>query len=501
MIFECSLSYKVRGAAIALLAGAGVAIPVHAQIDNGLDTRLRLDQQLQQQRAKDEKQELKSAESLNASDSLVIDGQSYSVSNTVSDMGKALYVSVGRRQWADARRFLSGYERLPGHDPMLMHFAKGGLARSGGDLAEAERQYRALLTINPDFLPGQLEWARVLFENRKDREAKRAFEAIRTRLIEGGQQAQSVLQTVEALLAAFKKRQGWQGSLAVGPTYSDNVNQSSASYTCLLAADDGACVIERRVPDAIKAKGLSFEGALDRRIAISGHHGLRGRAIVFGDIYPDHHDFSQVTSIVRLGYDYQTASNGISIAPSFDLGTLGSSTLYRAWGVNVEWTHILSSRWMARVEANHRDFDYWLPGYLSQNGPLSDASLTIWHVASSSLTLFAGLDLAAKDAPSAVDAYRQWGGRIGANKMFGDTAGLLLIGSYRHRDNRAYSELFEARRSDDIFNATAITRLPVLQFAGLVPEVVLQHLRTRSSIDWLYSYKRTSFSLRLSRAF
>ncbi|MDX3911275.1 MAG: surface lipoprotein assembly modifier [Sphingobium sp.] len=259
--------------------------------------------------------------------------------------------------------------------------------------------------------------------------------------------------------------------------------------------------MERKVPDAIKAAGISFEGGINRRIALGGHSGLRGRTIFFGDIYPEHHDFSQATIITRLGYDYQTARDGLAISPSFDLGTLGSSTLYRAWGLNAEWTHIFSSKVMARLEANHRKFDYLLAGYQSQDGPLTDIGLTTWYVPARNWTLFAGLDFSAKDAPLSVDSYHQWGARLGVNKAFGQSASIMVIGSYRRRDFRAYSELFEAQRSDDQFNATVIARFPILKFAALTPEVVVQHNRVESNIDWLYSYKRTIASVRLSRAF
>lgn len=501
MMFRHCRPRTVHAVAFALFGSVGVATPIYAQIDNGQDTRLRLDQQLDRQRARQEEKGLEEADGPIVPDSLVIDGRTYSVGNNVNEMGKALYIAVGRRQWADARRFLRTYEELPDHDPMLVLYAKGGLARARGDLAEAEGQYRALLKFNPTFLPGQLELARVLFETRKDREAKQAFQTIRAQLVDSGQNAQGVLRTVIAFLGALKKRQAWQGSLSLGPIYSDNVNQSSASYTCLLANNDGACLVERKVPDAIKATGISFEGGINRRIAIGGHSGVRGRAIFFGEVYPNHNDFSQATIITRLGYDYQTARDGVAISPSFDLGTLGSSVLYRAWGINAEWTHIFSTKVIARLEANHRDFDYLLPGYQSQDGPLTDVSLTTWYVPSRNWTIFAGLDFATKDTPLAIDAYNQWGGRLGVHKAFGQSASLLVIGSYRRREFRAYSELFEAQRGDDQFNATAIARFPALKFLGLIPEAVVQHTRVESNIDWLYSYKRTTASLRLSYAF
>ncbi|WP_299008480.1 surface lipoprotein assembly modifier, partial [uncultured Caulobacter sp.] len=78
---------------------------------------------------------------------------------------------------------------------------------------------------------------------------------------------------------------------------------------------------------------------------------------------------------------------------------------------------------------------------------------------------------------------------------------LFLMGSYRHRRHRAYSELFEAQRRDRQFNVIGIARLPILKLGPLVPEIVVQHNRVTSNIDWLYSYKRTTASVRLSYAF
>jgi hypothetical protein len=75
------------------------------------------------------------------------------------------------------------------------------------------------------------------------------------------------------------------------------------------------------------------------------------------------------------------------------------------------------------------------------------------------------------------------------------------MGSYRFRRYRAYSDLFEAQRSDRQFNIIGIARLPILKLGRLIPDVVLQHTRVESNIDWLYSYRRTAASVRLSYAF
>lgn len=495
---QCNSRILLSGFGAALLTAA----PVVAQTDNASDTRLRLDQQLDRQRASREARAIEEAQALDGdTSSLTIDGQTYSVGNTVDEIGQALYISVSRKQWPDVRRFLAAYEKLDGHDPMLVEYALGALAREKRDLAAAERHYRALLAIKADFVPGQLELARVLFDNRKDRESKRAFQSVRDQLAAAGPQAEKVVGTVDTYLAALKRRRSWQGSIAIGPGYSSNLNQSSASYTCLLATDDGTCLIDRQVPPAIAAAGVNFEAALARDIPLDGHNGLRARAILYGDIYPEHHDYSQATAIARLGYQYQTARNAISLSPSFEIGSLGSSILYKAPGLNAEWTHTISPRALVRIEGNYRDFHYSDVAFAPQNGPQTDVAMTGWYSLTPTLTLFGGPDVVAKDADSSVEAYRQWGGRLGINKTFGNVASLFLMGSYRHRRHRAYSELFEAQRRDRQFNVIGIARLPILKLGPLVPEIVVQHNRVTSNIDWLYSYKRTTASVRLSYAF
>lgn len=484
------------------LAACLCAPLANAQTTSGQDTRLRLDQQLDRQRTDREARTIDEAQALDGdASSLTIDGQTYAVGNTVDEIGRALYVSVTRKLWRDVRRFLAAYQKTDGHDPMLVEYALGALAREKGDLAAAERHYRALLAIKADFIPGTLELSRVLFDNHKDREADSAFRAARELLAHDGPEAQGVIGTVDAYLGALKRRQSWQGSLAIGPGYSSNLNQSSASYTCLLATNDGTCLVDRQVPPAIAAAGVNFEATLARDVPLGGHSGLRARAILFGDIYPEHHDYSQATAIVRLGYQYQSARSAISLSPSFEMGSLGSSELYRAPGFNAEWTHTLSPRTLFRLEGNYRDFRYRDAAFAPQNGPLTDIAVTGWYSLTPTLTAFGGPDVVVKDTSSLVEAYHQWGTRLGINKAFGNVASLFLMGSYRYRRHRAYSELFEAQRKDRQFNIIGIARLPVLKFGPLIPELVVQHTRVESNIDWLYSYKRTTASARLSYAF
>ena len=489
----------LRLAGLLLLAGGGAA---HAQTAGSEDTRLRLDQGIERRSAEREARLIEAAGELDAPPiSIEIDGTTYAVGNDVDQMGQALYVAVARHQWADVRRFLKPYLAFADHDPLLVLYAEGALARQAGDLRAAEAHYRALLGLRADFLPARLELARVLFEDRQDREALRAFRDARAIVEAEGEKGAGVRKTIDGFIAALAQRRGWHGSLAIGPGYSSNLNQSSAGYTCLLADDDGTCLIDRTMPAPIGAAGVNFEATLGRRVPLGGHSGIMGRALLYGDVYARHSDFSQATLSTQIGYDRRAARSSVTLSPTFDLGSLGSGLLYRAWGVRAEATVDLSAKLALRLEASRKDFDYRQSGYRDHDGPLTEAYLTGWYAPAAGWTLFGGPDFSDKNTRDPVNAYRQYGVRGGVARQFGTAANLLLLASSRRRDYDAYSELLEAKRRDREQNYTAILKLPALAFAGLTPSLLVQHNRVESNVDWLYSYRRTAGSVRLEHAF
>lgn len=471
-----------------------------AQSAGGEDTRLRLNQGIDRRSAEAERQLLESVD-LPAPSTIEIDGQTYTVSNNASDMGQALYISVARKQWPDARRFLTAYRGLGDRDPMLVLYAEGALARQAGDLAAAEARYRELLALQPDFLPGQLELARILFERRKDGDALRAFRRVRTQAETQGDRAAGIRQTIDLFTQALDKRRGWQGAIAIGPSYSSNLNQSSASYACLLMGPDGVCLIDRKVPDPIEAMGVNFEGTLSRRVPLGGNGGILGRALLYGDVYPGQGAYSQATLSAQIGYDHQTVKGGYSLSPTFELSSFGPDILYSAWGLRAEGMVAPTPSTALRLETSRKVFDYRPRAYQDYDGALTEIYLTGWYAAAPGLGFFGGSDFADKTADSRANAYRQLGFRFGLNKSFGKAANLLAFTSLRWRDYRGFSDLLGAKRHDRDQNFVAIARLPVLRVAGLTPNILVQHNRVKSNVDWLYSYRRTVASLRLEHAF
>ncbi|WP_240700294.1 surface lipoprotein assembly modifier [Sphingomonas gei] len=489
------------------MASALAPIPVYAQAGTpgsaaGDDTRLRLDDGIDRRETDREREVLKGSDDLDAVPStIVIDGHTYTVSNNVNEMGEALYVSVVRRQWADVRRFLKAYLALDHHDPMLVLYAQGALARQEKDFVGAERFYRKLLALQPDFLPGRLELGRILFENHKDRDALATFRQARAELAGDGEKVAGVRKTVDAFINGLNRRGGWQGSIAIGPEYSDNLNQSSASYTCLLAGADGSCLIDRKVPDPIKAPGINLEGTISRRVPLGGRGGILSKAVVFGDVFPGNGRYSQTSLSTQIGYDHQSARASYTISPTFDLGSYGHHLLYTAWGVRAEGLLNLSQVAALRLELDHKTFDYKQPAYKDYGGGQTEAYLTGWYVLGHSWTLFGGPDFVDKSTDDPTNSFRQYGFRAGLNKPLGKGLNLLLLGSFHWRDYGAYSELLGAKRDDAEQDYVSVIKVPALSFAGLTPSILVQHNRVKSNVDWLYSYRRTAASFRLEYAF
>lgn len=461
------------------------------------DTRLRLDQTGERREAAREKRLVEDADT----SSIVIDGKTYSVGDTISDVGEALYVSLEKHSWNDARRFLARYETMAGADPMLLHYARGGLAREDGNLDRAEREYRELLALQDDFLPGQLELARVLFENQEDRDAEALFRRIGERLPASDEKTAGVRKSVDTFIDALKRRRGWQGSFAIGPSYNDNLNQTSASETCLLVGPDGTCFINRKVPPAIGSRGVNFEGSLLRRMPLSGHSGIYLRSFAFGDIYPGYSRYNQVTSVTQIGYDHRSAHDTWAIAPSFDAGTYGTGLLYTAWGGHAEWIHDVDASTTFKLETDRKQFRYKQPGYNAYDGALSDAFATLWYQLPRQWTVFGGLDLVDKNARDVTQGFRQRGARIGVVRAWGNAFTTYLSASFRYRDYAAYSDMLEARRHDVERNIIFILGMPRFRFMGLTPSVTAQINRVRSNVGWLYSYQRRQVSFRLEHTF
>ena len=467
------------------------------------DTNLRLNQTIDYRATKQERELLKDElPGDGTAPLLTIDGQTYSVGNNLNELGHAVYLSVQRQQWPQARDYLKRYIALPGHDPMLTAYANGALARADGNLDKAECDYRELLAIQPDFLPGRLELARVQFENRKDRDATVAFRLISSGLSPSDAQAMGLGKTVDSFIQALDHREDWQGSFAIGPTWSDNLNQSSEStVTYRYVTAEETILVKRSLPKAVSAHGQDYEATLNKRIAISGHHGLFVRSLLYGQAYEKESEYNEGTLINNAGYSYHDARNQYAFGPSYEFNTVGSDAMYSAWGLHGEWIHTLSATRMFKLEGDYKDMAYKHAINSNLDGGVTSVYATLFQVLPRQWTLFGGVDITDRNTRDRTMAYLQRGVRLGAAKDFDIGVSAVLFASYRKRQYDAYSAILDGRRNEDEQGYTFILRAPRLSVYDVVPSLTVKYNKVHSNIDWLYSYDKNSISLKLEKQF
>ncbi|WP_411851126.1 surface lipoprotein assembly modifier [Stenotrophomonas sp. LGBM10] len=476
----------------------GLALPLHAQ---ERDDMRRVLEQGAQLRSHAREQQLLAEDGQGARPVVTIDGQTYTVQRTANDVGQALYLALQHQQWAAAQRFLAEYLTLEDRDPLLVYYAQGALARVAGRYAAAADAYRALLAAQPGFLPARLELARVLFEDQQDREAATRFAAIETDLDGDDPRTDGVRRSVQRYRQALRDRATWTGAVAAGPTWSDNINRTSASRTCLLADGSGTCFIERQLPAAIAANGLDYDASLERRWALRGHHGAYARGLVYGQAFDDHAAYNEFNLAVQAGYSWRSGRHSAALAPSFDYQALGNSALFGAAGLHGEWSWTVSPRQLLKLEADWKVPRYRRTAYAEQYDGRSAAVYATWYQGlGARWTVFGGVDLLDSDAREASNGYRQYGVRLGAVRQWNGVSATVFT-ALRHRDYDAYSPLLAATRRDDEQGWIGVLKAERFAVAGLVPSLTLRYNQVDSSVGWLYGYDRTLVSLKLERAF
>jgi len=479
-----------------LLAATGQSATAQAQQD---DMRRVLEQSAEQRHEQQDKQRLQQADAEGPTPA--IDDRQQRVERTVDDLGQALYLSLQHQQWEVATRLLDEYVQLGGHDPLLRHYTRGALARAHGRHRQAAVEFQTVLAAQPGFLPARLELARVLAEDQRDHEAIQMFTAIAGDIDASDPNTEGVRTRIQSYLQALQARQRWKGAIAAGPAWSDNVNRSSASRTCLLGDGAGSCLVERRLPDHLAASGLDYDGNLERRLPLSGHHGLYMRAAAYGQVWRGHSAYNETNANMQAGYSWRSARQTFQLGPSFDYQALGNHALYGAAGVHGEWSYALDARTLLKLEGDWKRLRYrQRPLADRYDGDLRALYATWFRALDPHWTMFAGVDVTDNGATLDSDGFLQRGLRLGVTRQWrGITA--TVFASLRERRHHAWAPLLEARRHEREQNLIAILRSERLAMAGLVPSLSLRYTRVAGNVDWLHAYDRSMVSLKWERQF
>ncbi len=465
------------------------------------DTRRMLEMNVQRQAADRERDLLQSETTAPAGSTITIDGQTWQVEHSSPAVGQALYLSLQSQQWPEAQRFLNDYLTFADRDPLLVHYAQGLLARKRGDFSQSVAEFTALLNRQPGFLPARLELARTLFEDGQEREAENTFTETLESIDASDPKTVGVRKSIGLFRDALEQRQAWTGAFAFGPEWTDNVNRTSASQTCLLSIS-GQCYYERTLPKAISTTGISFDASVQRRIPIWQHHGLYIRSQLFGTQYRTHGDYNETTFSTQAGYSYRKGRHQIAVAPTFEYYDLGNDAFYGAWGAHAEWSYLAGSASLLKIESDYKAMRFRQQLYAQNfDGGQTSTYTTFYREVGAGVTLFGGIDFVDSTAEDKVNAYQQKGVRLGASVELPAGFQATVFSAYRQRDYGMYSPLLEMRRRDKEQNYTLVLKAVDWKVAGFVPLLTVRHNKVKSNVDWLYSYDRNDVSLKLEYAF
>jgi len=495
---------RVAALLLAALALPFALVPAVAQADED-DTR-RLLNQMERGAAERERSQLveEAPAGVDPASLITIGGTTYSVDNTLADLGPAIYVAINLRQWDKLRQFVDKYRRLPGHEVPLVLMAEGMLAREARDHRLAAARLRQALAAQPDFLRAKLELARVLFEDNQSAEATQLFAQISTAGI-----PDPVRPVIEGFQNALALRDAWHGSLSLGLGYNSNINQANGREDRLEVCYFFGCYsTTRKMPDPIASASLVYDLTLERRLQLAGHHHLLLRGIGYGRRYDKHQQgnpdvhYDEDTAILYAGYNYLDAQDDLALTPLFEHYRSDRQAKYQAAGLRLDWKRRLDERWQLGANAQRKRLRFQADArrYFDDYAE-SQYGVHASYMVDSATALYGGLGYTRRMQPEATARSRERMANLGVYRGFEAGVTLNATALYRHIRNDEADQFLGGRREDHQRILILNLGLPRLAFQGIVPNLYLKHTINDSNIAWAYRYRQTEAALKFEKRF
>lgn len=404
---------------------------------------------------------------------------------------------------------LAAYRKLPEADPLLLAHAEAELLRRQGKTAESARRYAALQARHPDDIRIRLDAGAVLAEDKQWREADALFESA---LREEGL-PETVADNIRLYRQAIAENNQWRFSGSLGLAHRDNINNVPPPYCTPLGCTDSR---------PLSAWGLDYTVEAAKNTPIKGHHNLLFRAHAAGTTYyfsrqsPYDHAFGRV----YLGWQRQTADSTLNLLPFYQFQLSGSHEfadkptreralphlLMRGGGVQAGWTHTLNPHLQYRLGAEGSVQRYQsAERRLRQNGRHYSLNAALTYAPSSNHSVFAA-----------------WGGglfrperrMIGGEtnnqahlrhtvsagwqahwpQLGGLESGLRVSHTWRRYRGVAWDADFVPRQRKNGETALRLTLAHrQLAWRGLMPQLVYEQERVRSTHKWAERRARTLF--------
>lgn len=413
----------------------------------------------------------------------------------IQQLTLAVLDAVNRREWFRADRLLRQYALVPQHDPALFSFVDASRLAAQGRYGAAIRGYRAVLQANPRFTRGALDLARVLYADNRLRDAREAFEQLRTLPL-----PPEVRRHVDEYLRALGQRGRLRLSLSMAAVREDNVNSASTVVDPCALVFNGAC-LQNRPGEKLGATGLSFEATLDKLWPLAGNHAWLLRSINHGNRFRHGDSHDNLVSTTYLGYQYASARNQLQLLPLFEIDDEGGRRVYHALGMRVGLQRVLGPR--AQVEAS---YEYkarrFASGLENLQGDLQSIGLFGSYVLRPDTLGYGSLNWRASGARLSVFAYHEQIARLGLHRSF-FAGGVTLNVAYTHRRRQAQAAnaVFGRRQRDHENGLYLQAALPGHQWQGLTPTLSYEYRDNRSSIAHAYNFQKNRLTLGFSTVF
>lgn len=413
---------------------------------------------------------------------------------TVGQAENIINNAIRQQNWAVLQQILSYYEKLTGHDPILVDYARAALFRSQENFRQAISALRRIIAIDPDLLYVRLDLAIMLYENKEYEASEDQF-----RKVDSIKLPSAVKDTVDRYLALIQKNMALSYNFGVDFIKTNNVNDASYQRELRL----GGLVFQKN-EEALPRKAIGFGYHLDlnKQFSIAGNHYLTTNFAINGKRYNENaSEFDETSAKVEVGYKYQILDAWIKIAPSVEQVWVADKSYMINQGIMVEYGQWLTHNWQSVTSYNLVNKNYAEDGQSYLNGYLQDGSLSLLYMMSPTFIIFGGGHYAYDDVTLHSESSVRSGINLGMITEFPWITTRLSV-RYDHRQFRDNHSFFTyIQRADDEYTAMLSVWHRNFYFYGVTPKLNYVYRKVDSNIPVFYSRKNQQLFLTFEKSF
>lgn len=415
--------------------------------------------------------------------------------NNVATLEQHIFALINQQNWPGLKQLMSHYLVSPNRDPSLVAYAEANLAESQGNLPLALQKYEQVLSYLPQFTRGKMDYARALFKNNHDQEARSYFMASMSADL-----PIAVQSNINLYLDALTRRNEWKFYAGLDYFRDDNINLTSDQSLCLLEISS-QCAARWSAPQPIASHGINYTFSAEKFTPLKNQHGLMFRSVAFGSDYVEHKLYNTAMLNLALGYAYRTPRHQWFLAPTYEIRLEGDRSSYTAGGLMAEVKSEVTANWQSTLTVNWQDIRYSRQEEQDNNAKQSFVSLNELYVLSNNTILFGGIDYVRRKLDFDAASFERPGIRAGIYHAPNSWLDITLFGSRRWRKHDDINPLFGGQRKDTEDFVSLSIGFPKLQVKEIKPSLYVQHYETESSLPLFFSYNRTQLGLRFEKSF